>query len=178
MLTMICLMRLTGVTYTMLVNDQDQGSNGAYWAQGTSTLKVACEISGVSYKAVMNRITAGGSEKLSDAVLLYQNSLTFVNYTLDNSDHQYNVVTYRCVDGSNSLCPDYAQLTISFTGTPRKRDPIAPNCSPGGSNTPSVNPPPTPSTRASNHPGTQSPSSRSCRMIIIVVICLFMNIHA
>ena len=142
----------------MLVDDHDLGTNGVYKAEGSAL--VACKVSGVADKAKMQKIvTPGGRPQPVDNVKSYRRPFSYLNFTLSGPDGQHDIITYRCTDGSSSSCPDYAQVTVSFSHTPSAAAIIA-GCPPGGSDSPSVNPTSS-SGSSSNHPATQPSSSRS-----------------
>ena len=142
----------------MLVDDHDRGTNGVYKAEGSAL--VACKISGITYDAEMQKIvTYRGTPQSVNYVRVFKNPFTYLNLTLSGPDRQHDVITYRCTDGSGSNCPDYAQVTVSFSHTPSAAAVIA-GCRPGGSDSPSVNPTSS-SSSPSNRPATQPSSSRS-----------------
>ena len=158
----------------MLVNDAlIPGANGVRGGFTTaSDVKVTCRFaSGLSVPDIV-KVVSNSPDSVIDPRYL-QPSFVQNNeqrtYFLNATDKQ-GTATYRCIDKNYVGCPDYSQVTISFsTTTPRPGPYLQSNCPPGGSNDrpPSVNP----SSGPSNHPTV--PSSSKYIIMIIVCACMY-----
>ena len=127
----------------MLVNDRViTGANGVVGGlDAGSQVQVACRYqSGIADPGVYKIDT---SEKLISSYVQrkYSSDYKWSTYTLNATDKQ-GTATYRCIDKNKAGCPDYSQVTISFsTGIPSPGPILRSDCPPGGPNDrPSVNP--------------------------------------
>ena len=130
----------------MLVNGQViTGANGVLGGlDAGSQVHVACRYqSGIADPDVYKIDASDGSEYPLNSYMQtkFTSSYTWRTYTLTNADKQ-GTATYRCIDKNKAGCPDYSQVTISFTtGTPSPGPILRSDCPPGGANDrPSVNP--------------------------------------
>ena len=140
----------------MLVNGVIKGANGVKGGlDARSQVQVACRYqSGIDDPDVYKIDT---SEKLISSYVQRKVSSDnkWSTYTLNSTDKQ-GTATYRCIDRDKAGCPDYSQVTISFSsGTPSPGPVLRSDCRPGGANdrpssSPS-NPPPPASTSAGKH---------------------------
>ena len=133
----------TAATYTMVVNDQViTGANGVLGRlDAGSQVQVACRYQyGINNPDVYK---IDESEHLLNSYVQtsFTSSYTQRTYTLTNADKQ-GTAAYRCIDKNKAGCPDYSQVTISFSaGTPSPGPILRSDCNPGGSNNrPSVYP--------------------------------------
>ena len=140
-------------TYTMLVNEETiTGANGVTGPFSTaSDVKVACRFEDGIAEPNMFKISANKAEDLIDPRYI-QNKHVLPNYKqltyqLNVTDKK-GIVTYRCIDKNYVRCPDYSQVTISFTSQSPDPGPVRQGCPPGGAtDKPSVNPSSGPSNR-------------------------------
>jgi hypothetical protein len=129
----------TAATYTMFVNNQAiTGANGVRGGlDARSPVQVACRFPrGISEPDMYKISTFDKSEILLNSYVQtkYGSGYTWRTYTLSDADKQ-GTATYRCIDSSYTGCPDYSQVTISFTTrTPSPGPSLRSNCPPGGSN--------------------------------------------
>ena len=130
----------------MVVNDQViAGANGVLGGlKAGSPIQVACRYqTGIADPDVYRIDASDGSKHLlnSHVQTSFTSSYTQRTYPLTDADKQ-GTATYRCIDKNKAGCPDYSQVTISFTPrTPSPGPILQSNCRPGGSNDrPSVNP--------------------------------------
>ena len=162
----------------MLVNDAPiTGANGVRGGfTTTSDVKVACQFaSGLPDPDIVKIIPNTPDSVIEpryiqqSVVKGYDQSAYFLNAT-----DKKGTATYRCIDKNDVHvgCPDYSQVTISFTmTTPDPGPSLRSNCPPGGSNDrPSVNP----SSSPSNH---HTVPSSSKYIMIIVCVCVCMHVY-
>jgi hypothetical protein len=120
----------------MFVNDQPiTGANGV--RGGLDAEQVACRCqSGISDPDMYKISTSDKSQYLLNPNVQTKTigHYTQRTYILTDADKQ-GTATYRCIDSNKAGCPDYSQVTISFTGrTPSPGPSLRSNCLPGGSN--------------------------------------------
>ena len=126
-------------TYTMFINDGVIiGANGVLGGlDAGSQVQVACRFqSGIANPDVYKIDASDGSEHLLNSYVQtkFTSGYTWRTYTLTNADKQ-GTATYRCIDKNRAGCPDYSQVTISFsTGIPSPGPSFSNDCPPGGSN--------------------------------------------
>ena len=140
-------------TYTMFVNDREiTGANGVLGGlDSRSSVQVACRyLNGINEPDVYKIYT---SENLLNSNVQRKSSGDYEwrTYILTDADKQ-GTTTYRCIDKNKAGCPDYSQVTISFTTrTPSPGPFLRSDCHPGGANNrPSVSPSNIHSTAASS----------------------------
>ena len=120
----------------MFVNDGViTGANGVLGGlDARSQVQVACRYqSGIDDPDVYKIDT---SEKLISSYVQrkYIGDNKWSTYTLNSTDKQ-GTATYRCIDKNKAGCPDYSQVTISFSPrTPSPGPILRSDCRPGGSN--------------------------------------------
>ena len=143
-------------TYTMLVNGQViTGANGVLGGlDSRSQVQVACRFQpGLDDPDMYKIDTSNKSEYLlnSNVQTSFTSSYLQRTYTLSNADKQ-GTATYRCIDKNKAGCPDYSQVTISFTTRTLSPGPaFSRDSPPGGSNDqPSVNLSSNPTTASSS----------------------------
>jgi hypothetical protein len=148
----------------MFVKDQEiTKPNGVLGGLDAGSLvQVACRYqSGISEPDMYKISTSDKSETLLNPNLQTKTIGHYMQrtYILTDADKQ-GTATYRCIDSSYTGCPDYSQVTISFTTrTPSPGPSLRSDCPPGGSNDqPSVNP----STIPTHHPTATSSSKYTC----------------
>ena len=130
-------------TYTMFVNDRViTCANGVLGGlDSRSLVKAACRFQPGIAEPNVYKIDA--SEKLINSYVQrkYSGGYKWSTYALNATDKQ-GTATYRCIDKNKAGCPDYSQVTISFsTRIPSPGPTFSRDCFPGGTNDrPSVNP--------------------------------------
>jgi hypothetical protein len=121
------------------------GANGVLGGLDAGSLvQVTCRYqSGISDPDMYKISTSDKSQYLLNPNLQTKVTADYMQrmYNLSNADKQ-GTATYRCIDSSYTGCPDYSQVTISFTTrTPSPGPALRSDCPPGGSNDQlSVNP--------------------------------------
>ena len=120
----------------MFVNDEvTNGVRGGLDAR--SPVKVACRYQyGITEPDVykINASNKSGYLLNSNVQTSFTPSYKQRTYTLTNADKQ-GTATYRCIDKNKAGCPDYSQVTISFSsGTPSPGPVLRSDCRPGGAN--------------------------------------------
>ena len=140
----------------MLVNGQViTGANGVLGGlDSRSQIQVACRFQpGLDDPDMYKIDTSNKSEYLlnSNVQTSFTSSYLQRTYTLSNADKQ-GTATYRCIDKNKAGCPDYSQVTISFTTRTLSPGPaFSRDSPPGGSNDqPSVNLSSNPTTASSS----------------------------
>ena len=105
-----------GATYTMFVNDGEiTGANGVKGGlDSRSSVQVACRyLHGIIEPDVYK---IDDSQNLLNSYVQRKTSGDYEwhTYILTDADKQ-GTATYRCIDKNKAGCPDYSQVTISFT---------------------------------------------------------------
>ena len=172
----------------MVVNEQTvAGANGVQRAPNTPDVQVACRYAHGIADPDVYKITRNSNSQIVEQLLNNDvqtkttQSYMQRTYMLTGDDKQ-GTATYRCIDKNYENkpgCPDYSQVTISFTGvTPSPGPFLRSNCRPGGSaDIPSVDPP---TSTSPNHP-TASSSSKyilykilcTCTLPVIMMMIIF-----
>ena len=127
----------------MVVNNRViTGANGVLGGlDAGSQIQVACRYQPGLDDPDVYKIDASEYLLNSNVQTSFTSSYKQRTYTLTNADKQ-GTATYRCIDKNKAGCPDYSQVTISFTTRIPSPGPVLrSDCCPGGSNDrPSVNP--------------------------------------
>ena len=135
----------------MLVNDVEiPEPNGVKGPLSTdSDVRVICRFESGIHEPSMIKITPNKPDISLDSYIQKKFILPYgyFTYQLNITDKQ-GITTYRCIDKTPAVCPDYSQVTISFTSQHPSPGPVRQGCAPGGStDKPSVNPSSGPSSR-------------------------------
>ena len=144
----------------MLVNNVEvAGSNGVRggFNRGSEVL-VACRTAMGISDPDMIKITPNNELMLNTHVQMRYVLNTYQLYTYNLTDaDKHGIATYRCIDKQYTGCPDYSQVTISFSSPSPSPVAVIQSCPPGGaSDRPSVNPSSEPSNRPTSPTSSES----------------------